>query len=118
MQHKIEIYTSADGQTQVDVQFEGETFWLNLNQIAQLFKKDKSVISRHLKNIFSQNELNRSSVVAKNATTALDGKVYEVEYYNLDAILSVGYRVNSIRGTQFRQWATQRLKDYLVLNRT
>jgi prophage maintenance system killer protein len=114
MESKIEIYASADGLTQLEVQFEGETFWLNLNQISSLFEKDKSVISRHLKNIFTTGELNRDSVVAKNATTASDGKTYVVEYYNLDAILSVGYRVNSIRGTQFRQWATKRLKDYLI----
>ncbi|MFA9219688.1 MAG: RhuM family protein [Sediminibacterium sp.] len=114
MENKIEIYASADGLTQLEVQFEGETFWLNLNQISSLFEKDKSVISRHLKNIFTTGELNRDSVVAKNATTASDGKTYVVEYYNLDAILSVGYRVNSKRGTQFRQWATKRLKDYLI----
>lgn len=114
MENKIEIYASADGLTQLEVQFEGETFWLNLNQISSLFEKDKSVISRHLKNIFTTGELNRDLVVAKNATTASDGKTYVVEYFNLDAILSVGYRVNSKRGTQFRQWATQRLKDYLI----
>ncbi len=114
MENKIEIYASADGLTQLEVQFEGETFWLNLNQISSLFEKDKSVISRHFKNIFTTGELNRDSVVAKNATTASDGKTYVVEYYNLDAILSVGYRVNSKRGTQFRQWATKRLKDYLI----
>jgi hypothetical protein len=114
MEHQIEIYTSPDGSTQIEVQFEGDTFWLNLNQISNLFEKDKSVISRHLKNIFTSGELIRDSVVAKNATTAQDGKTYNVEYYNLDAILSVGYRVNSKRGTQFRQWATKRLKDYLL----
>ncbi len=114
MENKIEIYASADGLTQLEVHFEGETFWLNLNQISSLFEKDKSVISRHLKNIFTTSELNRDSVVAKNATTASDGKTYVVEYFNLDAILSVGYRVNSKRGTQFRQWASQRLKDYLI----
>lgn len=114
MEHQIEIYTSPDGITQIEVQFEGDTFWLNLNQISSLFEKDKSVISRHLKNIFTNGELLRDSVVAKNATTAQDGKTYAVEYYNLDAIISVGYRVNSKRGTQFRQWATKRLKDYLI----
>lgn len=114
MENQIEIYTSPDGITQIEVQFEGETFWLNLNQISRLFEKDKSVISRHLKNVFTSGELIRDSVVAKNATTASDGKTYAVEYYNLDAILSVGYRVNSKRGTQFRQWATKRLKDYLI----
>lgn len=114
MSSEIVIYKSSDGETQIDVQFEEETFWLNLNQIARLFDKDKSVISRHLKNIFETEELNRNAVVAKNATTATDRKTYNVEYYNLDAILSVGYRVNSKTGTQFRQWATQRLRDYLI----
>ena len=90
MEHQIEIYTSPDGITQIEVQFEGDTFWLNLNQISSLFEKDKSVISRHLKNVFTSGELIRDSVVAKNATTAPDGKTYVVEYNNLDAILSVG----------------------------
>jgi len=93
---------------------ENETFWLSLNQIAQLFERDKSVVSRHLKNIFKENELDKNSVVAKNATTASDGKTYNVEYFNLDAILSVGYRVNSKRGTQFRVWASGVLKEYLI----
>jgi len=107
----IEIYKTPDGETAIEVKFQGESFWLSLNQIAQLFERDKSVISRHLKSIFQSGELEKDSVVAKNATTAADGKTYEVEYYNLDAILSVGYRVNSKRGTQFRQWATQRQSD-------
>lgn len=111
---EIIIYQNPENQVQVEVQFEGESFWLTLNQIAVLFERDKSVISRHLKNIFQSEELDRSSVVAKNATTASDGKTYDVEYFNLDAILSVGYRVNSIQGTRFRQWATRRLKDYLL----
>lgn len=110
----IEIYKSITGETQVEVRFEHDTVWLNLNQIAQLFGRDKSVISRHLSAVFRDNELDRHSVVAKNATTALDGKTYQVDFYNLDAILSVGYRVNSKQGTQFRIWATQRLRDYLV----
>jgi death-on-curing family protein len=114
MEYRIEIFTSPDGSTQIEVQFEGDTFWLNLNQIASLFDRDKSVVSRHLRNIYKEGELERNSTVAKNATTAQDGKTYAVEYYNLDAILSVGYRVNSKRGTQFRQWATKRLKDYLI----
>ena len=114
MSIEIIIYKSSNGETQIDVQFEGETFWLNLNQISKLFYKDKSVISRHLKNIFESEELIRNSVVAFFATTANDGKVYNVEYFNLDVILSVGYRVNSKQGTQFRQWATQRLRDYLI----
>ena len=114
MSSEIIIYNSPNGETQIDVQFEGETFWLNLNQISKLFEKDKSVISRHFKNIFESEELTRNSVVAFFATTANDGKTYNVEYFNLDAILSVGYRVNSKQGTQFRQWATQRLRDYLI----
>jgi prophage maintenance system killer protein len=114
MENQIEIYTSDDGIIQINVSFEGETFWLSLNQISTLFERDKSVISRHLTNIFNKGELERDAVVAKNATTASDGKIYHVEFYNLDAILSVGYRVNSKRGTQFRQWATQRLKNYLI----
>jgi len=114
MNSKIEIYQSPDNQVQVEVTYENDTFWLSLNQITELFGRDKSVISRHLKNIFKEGELLKESVVAKNATTAADGKIYQVEYFNLDAIISVGYRVNSKQGTQFRQWATQRLKDYLV----
>ena len=117
MENKIEIYASADGLTQLEVHFEGETFWLNLNQISSLFEKDKSVISRHLNNIYNEGELDRNSTVAKNATVQIEAKrevKREIDYYNLDAILSVGYRVNSKRGTQFRQWATKRLKDYLI----
>lgn len=117
MENKIEIYTSPDGSTQIEVQFEGETFWLSLNQISELFGKDKSVISRHLKNIYKEGELDRKATVAKNATVQLEaGRLVkrEIEFYNLDAIISVGYRVNSKRGTQFRQWATKRLKDYLI----
>lgn len=115
--NQIEIYTSPDGSTQIEVQFEGDTFWLNLNQISNLFEKDKSVISRHLSNIYKEGELDRNSTVAKNATVQNEAErevKREIEFYNLDAILSVGYRVNSKRGTQFRQWATKRLKDYLV----
>ena len=111
---EIIIYSSKENGAQIEVMFNNETIWLSLNQIAELFDRDKSVISRHLKKIFESEELNRLSVVAKNATTANDGKTYEVDYFNLDAIISVGYRVNSKQGTQFRQWATQRLKDYLV----
>jgi hypothetical protein len=95
---KIKIY-QVDGNTEISVTVEKETVWLNLNQIVQLFDRDKSVISRHLKNIFKEGELNRESVVAKNATTASDGKTYLVDFYNLDVIISVGYRVNPLRGT-------------------
>lgn len=110
----IELYKSSNGENQIEVRFEEETVWLSLNQLVELFGRDKSVISRHLKNIFSSEELDRNSVVAKNATTGSDGKKYQVEFYNLDAIISVGYRVNSKQGTHFRIWATQRLKEYLV----
>ncbi len=112
--NEIVIYKTQDKKAEVEVRFDGETVWLSLNQISRLFGRDKSVVSRHFKNIFDSKELKRNSVVAKNATTAADGKTYEVEYFNLDAIISVGYRVNSKQGTQFRQWATQRLRDYLV----
>lgn len=118
--NKIEIYQSPDGSTQIEVKFEGETFWLRQEQIAQLFERDRSVITKHLRNIFREGELNEQEVCANFAHTtkhgALEGKTQKkfVKYYNLDVILSVGYRVNSKRGTQFRQWATQRLKDYLV----
>jgi prophage maintenance system killer protein len=116
MKNKSEvlIYQSPDGQTSIDVKLEDDTVWLNLNQISSLFERDKSVISRHISNIFKEGELERNSVVAKNATTGTDGKVYQVEYFNLDLIISVGYRVNSTRGTQFRIWANKILRDYLV----
>ena len=117
MNQQFEIYTSSDGNTQIEVKFEGETFWLSLNQISSLFEKDKSVISRHISNISREGELDRSSTVAKNTTVQFEANRQvkrDIEYYNLDAIISVGYRVNSKRGTQFRQWATKRLKDYLI----
>ncbi|MFA5286333.1 MAG: virulence protein RhuM/Fic/DOC family protein [Smithellaceae bacterium] len=98
----------------LEVQLKDGTVWLTLNQLVDLFERDKSVISRHLRNVFEEKELNKDSVVAKYATTASDGKTYKVEYFNLDAIISVGYRVNSIRGTQFRIWATNVLRKHLV----
>lgn len=111
---QIEIYQLENGKTEINVQLEKETVWLNLNQMVDLFDRDKSVVSRHISNIFKERELEKKSVVAKNATTAADGKTYQVDYYNLDVIISVGYRVKSIQGTRFRQWATQRLKEYIV----
>jgi len=108
------LYQSEDGRARVEVRFEGETAWLSLTQMADLFQRDKSVISRHIKNVFQEGELDRASVVAESATTAADGKTYQVEYFNLDLIISVGYRVKSHRGTQFRIWATQRLREYIV----
>ncbi|MCX8480254.1 MAG: virulence RhuM family protein [Chitinophagales bacterium] len=113
--NSIEIYSTIDGKINVEVKFNNDTIWLNLSQLGTLFSKDKSVISKHLKNIFESGELSKESVVAKIATTANDGKNYNVEYYNLDAIISVGYRVNSKTGTKFRQWATSKLKE-LTLN--
>jgi hypothetical protein len=99
---------------QLEVRLEGETVWLSLTQMAQLFARDKSVISRHLRNIFASGELRRKAAVAETATTAADGKTYQVQYFNLDAILSVGYRVNSKRGTQFRIWAARTLREHLL----
>jgi hypothetical protein len=111
---EILLYQTQDGHTRVECRMLGETIWLTQQQMADLFQVDKSGISRHLANIYETGELYRNSVVAKFATTAADGKTYQVEHYNLDAIISVGYRVNSLRGTQFRIWATQRLREYLV----
>lgn len=108
------LYTTADGRIRIETRMQNETVWLNLNQMAELFQVDKSGISRHLKNIFTSGELNRDSVVAFFATTAADGKTYQIENFNLDVIISVGYRVNSLRGTHFRKWATQRLREYIV----
>lgn len=110
---EIIVYQSDDA-SEIEVRIEDETVWLTLNQMSDLFGRDKSVISRHIRNVFDENELDRVSVVAKNATTALDGKIYQVEYFNLDVIISVGYRVKSKRGTQFRIWANRILKDYLM----
>ena len=111
---QIEIYQIENGSTEIQVKLENETVWLSLNQITELFERDKSVISRHINNIFKEKELDRNSVVAKNATTAADGKIYQVDFYNLDVIISVGYRIKSQRGTQFRIWANKILKDYLI----
>ena len=109
------LFFQVDGEgSKLEVRLHNESVWLSLSQLAELLQVDKSGISRHLKNIFSSGELQRDSVVAVFATTAADGKTYQVEYFNLDAIISVGYRVNSLRGTQFRMWATERLKEYIV----
>ncbi len=116
MKNEIILYQSDELPQHIEVRLDedNQTFWLSLNQIADLFERDKSVVSRHLKNIFKDNELDKNSVVAFFATTSTDGKIYNVEHFNLDAILSVGYRVNSKRGTQFRVWASTVLKDYLM----
>ncbi|MFC1830492.1 RhuM family protein [Thermodesulfobacteriota bacterium] len=111
---EIVIYQADNGTSSIEVSLYDESIWMSLNQIAALFDRNKSVISRHLNNIFKSGELQRDAVGAKKATTAADGKTYQVEYFNLDAIISVGYRVNSIRGTHFRIWATSVLKDHLI----
>ena len=107
------IFTTEDGGVSLDVRMDEDTVWLSLDQMAALFQRDKSTISRHIKNVFDEGELERQSVVANYATTASDGKVYQVDHYNLDVIISVGYRVKSLRGTQFRQWATKRLNEFI-----
>lgn len=111
---EIVVYQNEDGSLKLDINLEDETLWLSLTQIAQLFGKNKSTISRHIKNIFETEELQENQVVAKNATTANDGKIYQVDYYNLDMIISIGYRVNSSVATKFRQWATKILKEYMI----
>jgi prophage maintenance system killer protein len=110
----IEIFKSESGETEISVRLENDSVWLSLAQITELFLRDKSVISRHITNIFKEGELNRNSVVANYATTASDEKIYMVDYFNLDVIISVGYRIKSQRGTQFRIWANKVLKDYLI----
>jgi len=111
---EILLYQTEDGQSRIECRLHGETIWLTINQMAELFGVDKAGISRHLKNIYETGELSHEAVVARFAATAADGKTYQVDYHNPDAIISVGYRVNSLRGTQFRIWATQRLREYLV----
>ncbi|MDI9357480.1 MAG: virulence protein RhuM/Fic/DOC family protein [Phycisphaerales bacterium] len=112
--NEILIYQSADSEISIDVQFDNDTVWLSQQQIATLFNQTKQNISLHINNCFKEGELQKNSVVKESLTTAKDGKNYKTKYYNLDVIISVGYRVKSIRGTQFRQWAIQRLKDYLL----
>ena len=110
---KMIIYTTEDGLVKIETTFNDETVWLSLDQMSSLFQRDKSTISRHIKNIFDEGELIKESVVANFATTASDGKTYHVDYYNLDVIISVGYRVKSKRGVQFRIWATNLIKEYM-----
>lgn len=114
--HNIVIYQNEEGNVNVEVKLVDDNLWLSLNQISELFDRDKSVISRHLKNIFQEDELDKNSTVAFFATVQIEGGhevTRQVEYFNLDAIISVGYRVNSKRGTQFRQWSSKVLKEYL-----
>ncbi|MBO5610536.1 MAG: virulence RhuM family protein [Eubacterium sp.] len=110
---KLIMYTTEDGLTKVEVTFDNDTVWLSIDQMAELFQRDRSVIGKHVRNIFKEGELEKNSVWAKFAYTANDGKDYQVDYYNLDVIISVGYRVKSLRGTQFRIWASSILKEYM-----
>jgi hypothetical protein len=111
---QIVIYQSADGTTLIDVRLEAETVWLTQKKMAELFDKDVRTVNEHIRNIFKEGELVENSVIRKFRITASDGKSYETSHYNLDVIISVGYRVKSHRGTQFRQWATNVLRDHLV----
>ena len=116
-QSQVLLYQASDGRTRLEVRLENETVWLSLNQLAELFQRDKSVISRHIKNVFDEGELTPQATVAKFATVQTEGGkqvARDIEFYNLDVIISVGYRVKSQRGTQFRIWATQRLREYIV----
>ena len=111
---QIILYQTPDGESKIEVRLENDTVWLSADQMAELFQRNKSTISRHIKNVLEDGELEESSVVAFFATTAADGKKYSVAFYNLDMIISVGYRVHSYRGVQFRIWATKVLKEYIV----
>lgn len=111
---EIIIYEGADGAPSIEVRVEGETVWLSQKQMSELFDCSVDNVGLHLKNIFKDGELNENSVTEECSVTASDGKNYVVKHYNLDAIISVGYRINSLRGTHFRQWATARLREYLI----
>ena len=108
------LYTTEDGKARIEIRAENGTAWMPLNRLVELFERDKSVISRHISNVLEDGELDADSVVAEYATTAGDGKTYQVAHYNLDMILAIGYRVRSPRGAQFRRWASTILQDYLV----
>lgn len=112
--NKVIIYTANDGKTKIDVKLEEDTLWLTQNQMCELYQTSKSNVSEHIKHIFEEGELSRDSVVRKFRTTATDGKDYMVSFYNLDMIIALGYRIRSIIATRFRQWATERLKEYIV----
>ncbi|MEK7655502.1 MAG: virulence RhuM family protein [Patescibacteria group bacterium] len=111
---QIILYQTADGKTKVEVKMDGETVWLTQDQMAELFEKGRSTVAEHILNAFKERELNEESVCREFRRTGTDGKEYTVNHYNLDVIISVGYRVTSVRGTQFRQWATARLREYIV----
>lgn len=115
--NEIEIYKTSDNKTEIEVRFDGDTVWLNHMQMAALFNQTKQNISLHINNCYKEKELHKTSTVKESLTVQKEGKRTvnrKIEFYNLDVIISVGYRVKSKQGTQFRQWATQRLKDYLV----
>ena len=114
LKDEVLLYQTEDGKTRIDVRLQGETVWLTQMQMTELFQTTKQNVSLHLKNVFDEGELIKNSVVKESLTTASDGKKYKTAYYNLDVVISVGYRVKSIRGTQFRIWATQRLREYLI----
>ncbi len=111
---EIIIYSTADHQAQVELRFDAETVWLNRHQMAYLFGRDIKTIGKYIDNVLREDEVAETAVVAKLATIADDGKTYQVEHYNLYVVISVGYRVKSPRGTQFRIWATQRLREYII----
>ena len=113
-QGEFVLFTSADGQTRVECRFESDTLWLSQAMIGELYGKAKATISEHIKNIFAEGELDENAVVRLYRTTAADGKSYNVQYFSLPLVLAVGYRVRSSRGTQFRQWATQTLQEFLI----
>lgn len=114
VENEILIYQTEDGQTKIDVKFEDETVWLTQAQLCELYQTSKSNISEHIKHIFEEGELEENSVVRKFRTTAADGKNYNTIHYNLDMIISLGYRVKSKIATNFRRWATERLKEYMI----
>ena len=113
-QTELILYQAEDGRTKLDVRLLGDTVWLTQKQMAELFQKDVRTVNEHIQNVFDERELPADSVIRKFRITAADGKSYDTQHYNLDVIISVGYRVKSHRGTQFRIWATQRLRDYIV----
>ena len=112
--NEILLYTTADGSVKIEIFFESETFWLSQKKIAELFSVEIPTINYHLKEVFKRGELDENSVIRKSLITAVDGKNYNTQFYSLDAIIAVGYRVNSHRATQFRIWATQTLKEFII----
>jgi len=112
--NQIIIYSTENGKMKLEVKLENETVWLSQKQMAELFGCSTDNIGWHLKNVFNEAELNEISVTEESSVTAADNKKYLIKLYNLDAIISVGYRINSLRGTQFRIWATQKLKEYII----